>query len=509
MKKQKDKSNFNDVFKTEFEIRDKSRKIIKDKKISKTKLIKEYTFLSDGYKNLLRNTVKMTKITDSMQRKILQKNDELEVEKNRSEKAYLEIEKLNEISKKINETVSLDDILSMMGEYLKINFDLDNIWLQLVDKKNNELYTYKWILEKKLSDDSMNWIKNLRIPLNSEGGTFWLIYKRKRPFYMRRMFGIPSKINKKIVDKLQIYSILQVPLIIQDRVIGMLNIAHFEREMHLSRGDIVSITRFAEQIAGALYNSNLLKEVESERQKSDKLLLNILPSKVANELKENGEVKPKFYESVTIMFTDIKGFTQMALQIPDSELVAELDRTFNQFDFICDRHHIEKLKTIGDAYMCAGGLPDKNNTHPLDICLTALEIQNFMNEIGEIKKKISGKTFWKIRLGIHTGPAVAGIIGKNKFAYDVWGNTVNVASRMESLGKVGQINLSENTYSLVKNYFICEYRGEVEIKHKGQMKMYFLTRLKPEFSRDKKGIIPNEDFVSIYQKQKNGTNVFK
>ena len=140
---------------------------------------------------------------------------------------------------------------------------------------------------------------------------------------------------------------------------------------------------------------------------------------------------------------------------------------FLQFDQICERRNIEKLKTIGDAYMCAGGLPETNLTHPIDACLAAIEMQNFMNETKSIIEQISGEQFWDMRLGIHTGTVVAGVIGKTKFAYDVWGDAVNTASRMESNGSIGKINISDSTYNKVKDFFDCEYRGKIEAKNKG------------------------------------------
>ncbi len=239
--------------------------------------------------------------------------------------------------------------------------------------------------------------------------------------------------------------------------------------------------------------------IRSEKEKSDRLLLNILPEKIANELKENGFVKPVLYESVTVIFTDFKGFTRIASNMLPEDLLEKLDMIFLQFDQICERRKIEKLKTIGDAYMCAGGLPEINATHPVDACLAAIEMQHFMNETKSIIEQISGEEFWDMRLGIHTGTVVAGVIGKTKFAYDVWGDAVNTASRMESNGSIGKINISDSTYLKVKDFFDCEYRGKIEAKNKGMIDMYFLLRIKPELSRDARGIIPNENFFELYK----------
>ncbi|MBE7439587.1 MAG: GAF domain-containing protein [Spirochaetales bacterium] len=239
-------------------------------------------------------------------------------------------------------------------------------------------------------------------------------------------------------------------------------------------------------------------ELREERDKSDRLLLNILPLHVAQELKASGTVKPVFFDYATILFTDFKGFTKVAQRMAPEQLIGELDSVFLQFDTICERNGIEKLKTIGDAYMCAGGLPVSSKTHAIDVCLAALEIREFMAETRRIKQEITGEKFWEVRIGVHSGPVIAGVIGKNKFAYDVWGDAVNVASRLESSGQPGEINISSDTYKLVKDFFECEPRGSIAIKNRGEVEMYFLRCIRPELSRDPEGKIPAEAF---YQKK--------
>lgn len=241
-------------------------------------------------------------------------------------------------------------------------------------------------------------------------------------------------------------------------------------------------------------NSELIAEAEN---KSNKLLLNILPEKIASELKDKGAVTPLHYESVSIMFTDFKGFTHEAESMHPAELIKELDGYFFQFDEIVKRYNIEKLKTIGDSYMCVGGLPIINTTHAVDTCLAAMEINSLIKSIKEIKSSMQMPS-WDLRIGIHTGSVVAGVIGKTKFAYDIWGDSVNIASRMESSGVPGRINISETTYEEVKNLFDCEYRGLIEAKNKGQVKMYFLNGIKPELSVNGEGRVPNDQFNLIY-----------
>jgi class 3 adenylate cyclase len=215
------------------------------------------------------------------------------------------------------------------------------------------------------------------------------------------------------------------------------------------------------------------KLIEKEKQKSDELLLNILPAETAEELKETGEAAAKSYKMVTVLFSDFKNFTMVAEKLSPEKLVAEINYYFSAFDQIIQKHEVEKIKTIGDAYMCAGGLPHENITNPIDVVLAALEIQEFMTQ-DKLERQKLNQPFYEIRIGVHSGPIVAGIVGIKKFAYDIWGDTVNIASRMESGGEVGKVNISGATYELVKDKFNCTHRGKMEAKHKGMIDMYFV-----------------------------------
>ncbi|MDX2361595.1 MAG: adenylate/guanylate cyclase domain-containing protein [Crocinitomicaceae bacterium] len=218
-------------------------------------------------------------------------------------------------------------------------------------------------------------------------------------------------------------------------------------------------------------------DLQREREKSDSLLLNILPEVTAKELKENGSSEPKHFDNVSILFTDFKDFTRISEKMSPKELVKNLNECFSAFDEIVDRHNMEKIKTIGDAYMCAGGLPEENTTNAIDAVYSAWEIRDWVTKWNE-SKVAQGQEPWEIRIGVHTGELVAGVIGINKFAYDVWGDAVNVASRLETNSEVGMINISSVTHDQIKTDFECTYRGEIEAKNRGAIKMYFVDSLK-------------------------------
>lgn len=216
--------------------------------------------------------------------------------------------------------------------------------------------------------------------------------------------------------------------------------------------------------------------IEKERNRSDKLLLNILPEETALELKDNGKVTPKKFDSVTVMFTDFEAFTKYSHNLTPELLVKSVDYHFSKFDEIIEKYGLEKIKTIGDSYMCAGGLPFPSKDHAEKMVQAAFEINAFIKNLK--KAEVREISHFNIRIGIHTGPVVAGVVGIKKFAYDIWGDTVNIASRLESNCESGKINVSENTYNLIKDSFDCEYRGEIEAKNKGMMKMYYVNHKK-------------------------------
>jgi PAS domain S-box-containing protein len=239
--------------------------------------------------------------------------------------------------------------------------------------------------------------------------------------------------------------------------------------------------------------------IESEQEKSERLLLNILPFEVARQLKSKGKAGTRFYKHVSVLFTDFRSFSKISKELEPKALVSLLDNYFIRFDEIIGTHYLEKIKTIGDAYMCAGGLPLRNNSNPVDAVLAGLEIQHYMGMINEENQK-NAEPIWELRIGVHTGPVVAGVVGKKKFAYDIWGDTVNIAARMQEQGEIKKVNVSGETYECIKDYFDCEYRGKIEAKNVGKIDMYYVNRLKPEFSEDELGLMPNEEFKTLVNK---------
>jgi class 3 adenylate cyclase len=245
---------------------------------------------------------------------------------------------------------------------------------------------------------------------------------------------------------------------------------------------------------------SLATRVIREDERNQRLMQNILPYEIAEELKNSGEVQVKSYPKVSVLFTDFKGFTALTETLSPQLLLKELNDCFTNFDEIVSRHRMEKIKTIGDAYMCAGGIPVANETNAVDAVLAALEIQRYIHQ-RVTDRAGNGLPHWACRLGINTGEVIAGIIGKHKFSYDIWSDTVNTASRMESAGEPGKVNISQSTYLEVKDFFDCEYRGKIAAKGKGEIAMYFVTGIKPALSVDGVGQIPNALFEQLLQQQ--------
>jgi len=229
-------------------------------------------------------------------------------------------------------------------------------------------------------------------------------------------------------------------------------------------------------------------------------LLNILPEYVVDELVSKKAVHPKVFRRSTILFTDVVSFSRLSVHLDPVSLIRRLNAYVTLHDRIMDEFGIEKIKTIGDAYMCVSGIPNKKESHAVDCCLAALNLLNVLEEMRQEKREVEGLDLnnWSFRIGIHSGPCIAGVIGYKKYTFDIWGDSVNIAARMETAGEPGRINISETTYEEVKQLFDCSYRGALEVENIGSVNMYFLNRIRAPLAEDQRGHFPNREFNRRY-----------
>lgn len=266
----------------------------------------------------------------------------------------------------------------------------------------------------------------------------------------------------------------QVDLLTKDMVVQDLNL----KRQKVAKNILIAGLAIAFIIAMIIYKNyrdklRVNKLLDKQNAEIEGLLLNILPKEVAHELQKTGNATPQYYERATVMFTDFKGFSKLADEMTPHEVVSELNDCFIAFDEIIVRYKLEKIKTIGDSYMCAGGIPVEDEDHYINIIKASMEIRDYMDNRN--KERVSlGLPPWDIRIGINTGPLVAGVVGRKKYAYDIWGGTVNVASRMESNGEPGKVNISSATYDLIKHKYSCTHRGKIYAKNVGDIDMFFV-----------------------------------
>ncbi len=266
----------------------------------------------------------------------------------------------------------------------------------------------------------------------------------------------------------------QVDLLTKDKALQDVNL----KRQRLTRNALIGGLALVFIITVIIYRNyrNKIKTneiLDSQKTEIENLLLNILPADVAQELQKHGVATARYYEKASVLFTDIKSFSKLADELSPQEVVTELNECFVAFDDIIGKYNLEKIKTIGDSYMCAGGIPRQDDSHIINIIKASLEIQEFIKE-RNTRRVEQNLPPWDIRIGINTGPLVAGVVGKKKYAYDIWGGTVNVASRMESNGEPGRVNISEATYELIKHKYACTHRGKIFAKNIGDIDMYFV-----------------------------------
>jgi predicted ATPase/class 3 adenylate cyclase len=393
----------------------------------------------------------------------------------------LDLETVLKSSQAISREIRLKDLLSTLMKIIIENAGAQRMVLLLM--KDDKLFVTAECLAGSDPVEVINEISLENYTLLAKAVVNY-VARTHDPVILEDAVNAGTFTNDVYIHDYQITSVLCAPLVQQGKLTGViylennLTYAAFTKE----RIDLVILLsgQMAISIENALLYENLeekvkerTRELKEERDISENLLLNILPAETAEELKKTGASKAKDFDEVTVLFTDFKNFTLFSEQLNAQELVGEINYCYSAFDNIIGKYGIEKIKTIGDSYMCAGGLPVEKKTNPEDTLSAALEIRDFMLKEKQ-KRRAKGKEYFEIRIGLHTGPVVAGIVGIRKFAYDIWGDTVNIASRMESSGEPGKINISGSTHELIKDKFNCTYRGKIEAKNKGTIDMYFV-----------------------------------
>lgn len=393
------------------------------------------------------------------------------------EESISQISLLVDVGMQITSSLDIDEVLKKVHNFVSSSMNVDEIELLHFtgDKKSYRTMNQKGKLvtldqiDDKDKESVLNWtIENKKEVLLNDAENDYGQY------VFKPIIGLSGS---------RPGSLVCIPLILHNKHVGAIAVSSLSKNAY-NRYHVDFIRGIASYISVALDNSNVYSllnlsknEIESEKEKSDTLLLNILPSEVAEELKQKGYAEAKKFNHVSVLFSDFENFTGISEQLSPEDLVNELNIFFKAFDNIMEKYELEKIKTIGDAYMAAGGMSESKKDSIEAIVLAGLEMQEFVTKRrAETNEK--GKPGFSMRVGIHTGQIVAGIVGEKKFQYDIWGDTVNTASRMESSGEVGKVNISDTTYtSLKKNpAFKFENRGEVSAKHKGEITMYFVDR---------------------------------
>lgn len=401
-------------------------------------------------------------------------------------KAYEDMGKLKIAEKNYMEAISLAKTNNAKMVASKAHIRLGDLYGH-IEEPNKALYSYQDALEltkaTKVFRDKKEIYEGLA-KIYSQLGDYQNAFN-----YQKEFSAISDTIRNDDYENTLGNLRFQFDIENKEKEIELLNAENKVKEVGLERAAIskkyfyaVSVLLFAIAF-GALMQYRFVKKSNKklayERNKTESILLNILPAETAQELKLNGTVKAREFKQITVLFTDFKEFSNIAAEIPAEKLVKSVDFYFRKFDEIVDKHGLEKIKTIGDAYMCAGGLPTENDTNAIDAYNTAVEILEFVEQI---KKNPPDDIHpFEIRIGLNTGGVVAGVVGTKKFQYDIWGNTVNIAARMESSSVAGKINVSENTYNLLKDKIDFTYRGVITVKNSQKLKMYFVGK---EISED-------------------------
>lgn len=423
-----------------------------------TQIINELIKTKNENLNLVKEFQKQGKSTEDIDLKIKE-----------IEKSISRITVLSDAGKKITSSLNIEEIIENIFEFVSSVVSIFEIEIFIKSEDKFTLLIHGNNGEKKVNNISYDSIPEILKWCDSNSQEVILNHAASD---FKRYISQPIDDYSGIQPK----SLICMPLVHQRHTIGAMGVYASEPNIFDKYHEEI-IRSLSSFVSVAIDNSNIYQilelnktEIELEKTKSDNLLLNILPSDVAQELKETGTSKARLFNDVTVLFSDFVNFTSISEKMSPAELVDELHECFKAFDAISDKYHLEKIKTIGDAYLAATGLPNPDENHASQMVEAAKEMIMFMRD----REKTGTSKLFSVRIGINSGPVVAGIVGNTKFAYDIWGDTVNTAARMEQNSSPGKINISGPTYNLVKDKFETEYRGKVNAKNKGEIDMYFV-----------------------------------
>ena len=430
--------------------------------------------ISDHFNALVHKYLKARESNQELSETSKEK-EALDVKFHEIETSMSQITSMTTIGRKITGSLDVQEILQTMAHYIFSSMEADDI----------ELLYYSGDDSILLRIDQQQNLERILNPKERLDVMRWAIDNEKEVFLNKAAEDYEQFVFDPIVSVAGYgpEALLCIPLMLHNKSFGALCVLSKRAEVYNSY-HLEFIQTLGSFLSVALDNSRIYKlleegkeVIEQEKHKSDELLLNILPDQIAQELKDKGEAAARRYDEVSILFTDFKEFTQRSMSLDPEELIELVNHFFKAFDQICEKYNIEKIKTIGDSYMAAGGLPVPSDESIRNTVMAALEMAEFVEKEG-LKAKVGDRIPFQMRVGINTGRVVAGIVGLKKFQYDIWGDAVNTASRMESNGEVGRVNISSSTYQKIKDDpdFVFEHRGKIKAKGKGEVDMYFVSR---------------------------------
>ncbi|MEI7421305.1 MAG: adenylate/guanylate cyclase domain-containing protein [Prolixibacteraceae bacterium] len=404
--------------------------------------------------------------------------------------ANLNISTIYKASQLISGVIVLDDLLLRMMSLLLENAGANKGWFLIREENDWFIRAYSDISNPESTSTEMidvSKMARVECPLSLK------IVQYADRTAKAVVLGDASNVGKfsqdEMIKQLKSKSVFCSPVVNQGKILGMIYLVNDHIVNAFTEDSVDLLNLLSSQLSVSLQNALLYDSLESqvkqrtsdlikERDLSESLLKNILPAKVAEELKNAGAVEARYFPKASVLFTDFKDFTLRTKEVKPKKLVEELDFIFSRFDEIAERHGIEKIKTIGDSYMAASGIPVPGMNDEVRIIRAAIDMTAFLEEVKQKRISEGSDFYFEARVGIHTGPVIAGIVGKNKFAYDIWGGTVNLASRIESNGEAGRINISGTTYAYVKEEFKCTRRGKIDVKSYKNVDMYFVETVK-------------------------------